>query len=74
GKVDGGAPGVRYAYGFEDDRSGDERIVGHGGGAPGINGKLEMYWDLDATVVTLGNYDRVAEMVSMKARRLLAGG
>lgn len=73
GKVDTPKPGVRYAYGFEDDRSGNERIVGHGGGAPGINGLLDMYWDLDATVVALGNYDRVTQLVSMKARRLLAG-
>ena len=65
-------PKVRYAYGFVDDRSGASRIVGHGGGAPGISAKLDMYWDLGATVVALGNYDFVAEFVSMKAKRLLA--
>jgi CubicO group peptidase (beta-lactamase class C family) len=65
-------PDVRYAYGFGDDRSGPTRIVGHGGGAPGIIAKLDMYWDLGTTVVALGNYDRVAELVSMKAKRLLA--
>lgn len=74
GKVDVPRPGVRYAYGFEDDRSGAERIVGHGGGAPGISGKLDMYWDLDATVVALGNHDFVAEAISMKANRLLQAG
>jgi hypothetical protein len=74
GKVDTPRPGGRYAYGFVDDRSGSERIVGHSGGAPGINGKLDMYWDLDATVAVLGNFDMVAEMVSTKARRLIAGG
>jgi CubicO group peptidase (beta-lactamase class C family) len=73
GKVDAPPkPGVRYGYGFEDDRSGPTRIVGHGGGAPGISAKLDMYWDLGATVVALGNYDRVAELVAMKAKRLLA--
>lgn len=73
GKVDAMRPHVRYGYGFVDDRSGAERIVGHGGGAPGISAKLDMYWDLDATVVALGNVDHVAELVSMKARRLLTG-
>jgi CubicO group peptidase (beta-lactamase class C family) len=73
GKVDtpfGSA--VRYGYGFIDDRSGPARIVGHGGGAPGISAKLDMYWDLGATVVALSNYDGGADLVSMKARRLLA--
>ena len=74
GKVNVPRPGVKYAYGFEDDRSGTERIVGHGGGAPGISGKLDMYWDLDATVIALGNHDFVAELVSMKAKRLLQAG
>jgi CubicO group peptidase (beta-lactamase class C family) len=73
GKVDTPRPGTRYAYGFVDDRSGAERIVGHSGGAPGINGNIDMYWDLDATVVALGNYDHVAQLVSTKARRLLVG-
>jgi CubicO group peptidase (beta-lactamase class C family) len=72
GKVDTMRPKVRYGYGFEDNRPGPERIVGHGGGAPGISAKLDMYWDLGATVVALSNYDPAAELVSMKAKRLLA--
>ena len=67
-------PDVRYGYGFVDYRSGPTRIVGHGGGAPGISAKLDMYWDFGATVVALSNYDGVAELVSMKAKRLLAPG
>ena len=74
GKVDTPRPGVRYAYGFVDDRSGAERIVGHSGGAPGINGNLDMYQDSDVTVAVLANVDSMAHMVSMKARRLLATG
>jgi hypothetical protein len=31
-----------------------------------------MYRELGATVVALSNYDFVAELVSMKAKRLLA--
>jgi CubicO group peptidase (beta-lactamase class C family) len=74
GKVDTPRPGTRYAYGFVDDRSGAERVVGHSGGAPGINGNLDMYWDANATIVVLANTDGVAQLVSMKARHLLVGG
>jgi CubicO group peptidase (beta-lactamase class C family) len=72
GKFDMPEPGVKYGYGFMDDRSGPTRIVGHSGGAPGIYGKLDMFWDLGATVAVLANYDDAAHLVSMKARRLLA--
>jgi CubicO group peptidase (beta-lactamase class C family) len=71
GKVDTPRHGVKYGYGFEDDRSGPARIVGHTGGAPGINAALDMYWDLGSTVAVLANYDFAAHLVSMKARRLL---
>jgi len=48
---------MRYAYGFSDGSINDHRIVGHGGGAPGINGRLDMYLDLGYTVAVLANYD-----------------
>jgi hypothetical protein len=72
GKVDTFGPEVRYGYGFVDDRSGSERIVGHTGGAPGINAALDIYWDLGATVIALANIDNATRHVSQKARRLLA--
>jgi len=58
GKVDP-RPGVprRYAYGFEDNRSDGFRTVGHGGGAPGMNGMLEIYWETPYTVAVLSNFD-----------------
>jgi CubicO group peptidase (beta-lactamase class C family) len=73
GKVDTPRPETRYAYGFVDDRSGSERVVGHSGGAPGINGNLDMYWDADVTVAVLANVDRMVQLVSMRARRMLFG-
>jgi CubicO group peptidase (beta-lactamase class C family) len=72
GKVDTFGPEVRYGYGFVDDRLGSQRIVGHTGGAPGINGALDMYWDLGATVIALANLDNAVRNVAMKAKRLLA--
>jgi D-alanyl-D-alanine carboxypeptidase len=57
GKVDA-FTGERYAYGFEDRR--DERgngSVGHGGGAPGMNGDLRIYPKSGDVVVALANMD-----------------
>lgn len=58
GKVDPG-PGFpgKYAYGFDDSRARGHRVVGHGGGAPGMNGVLNILWDEGYTVVALANLD-----------------
>ncbi len=47
----------KYAYGFSDGSINGHRIIGHAGGAPGINGRLDMYLDLGYTVAVLANYD-----------------
>jgi D-alanyl-D-alanine carboxypeptidase len=68
GKVEAFA-GEKYAYGFEDRR--DNRgngSVGHGGGAPGMNGDLRIYLKSGYVVVALANMDppaaqRVTEWV-----------
>ena len=57
GKVDPGY-GFKYAFGFFDLR--DERgngWVGHGGGAPGMNGDLRIYPRSGYVVVVLANLD-----------------
>jgi D-alanyl-D-alanine carboxypeptidase len=57
GKVKAG-PGTRYAYGFEDARDADGNgWVGHGGGAPGINGDLKIYPKSRYVVAVLTNID-----------------
>jgi CubicO group peptidase (beta-lactamase class C family) len=56
GKVDVGN-GTRYAYGFEDDPSEGERSVGHGGGAPGMNGELRILPQSGYVVAVLSNLD-----------------
>jgi D-alanyl-D-alanine carboxypeptidase len=51
-------PGIRYAYGFEDDRDAEGNgWVGHGGGAPGMNGDLRIYPGSGYVVVVLANLD-----------------
>jgi D-alanyl-D-alanine carboxypeptidase len=57
GKVKAG-PGAKYAYGFEDARHPDGNgWVGHGGGAPGINGDLKIYPKPGYVVAVLANLD-----------------
>jgi hypothetical protein len=46
-----------YAYGFEDGRKGGLGAVGHGGGAPGMNGDLRIYPHSGYVVAVLSNLD-----------------
>ena len=49
---------ARYAYGFEDDRAPDGwGAVGHGGGAPGMNGELRIFPASGLVVAVLANLD-----------------
>jgi D-alanyl-D-alanine carboxypeptidase len=53
---------VKYAYGFGEKLVDGNRIVGHNGGAPGMNAELDMHLDTGYTVVVLANRDpQVAE-------------
>jgi D-alanyl-D-alanine carboxypeptidase len=48
----------KYAYGFEDQRDKDgSGWVGHGGGAPGMNGDLKIYPKSGYIVAVLANPD-----------------
>jgi CubicO group peptidase (beta-lactamase class C family) len=47
----------KYAYGFEESMVDGKRVIGHGGGAPGMNANLDMYWDSGYTVIVLCNLD-----------------
>jgi hypothetical protein len=64
-------PGRGYAYLFQDETDNGQRIVGHGGGAPGINAKLDMYLKSGYTVAVMANYDQAAGKVANKIRELL---
>jgi CubicO group peptidase (beta-lactamase class C family) len=67
-----------YGYGFQLDwtaSSGDEgkdRIVGHGGGFPGISSVLDMHPDTGLTFIAMCNYDDAAVIANRKCRELLA--
>jgi hypothetical protein len=49
--------GYAHAYGFEDLRLGGVRCFGHGGGAPGKNGDLEICPQSGYTIAVLANMD-----------------
>ena len=71
GKAEAG-PGGKYAYGFEDHRDKDGNgWVGHGGGAPGMNGDLKIYPKSGYVVAVLANLDppaaqRVSEFLDTR--------
>jgi len=56
GKVQGG-PSGKYAYGFSDTTQDGVRWVGHGGGAPGMNGDLKFCPDSGYIIAVLSNLD-----------------
>ena len=50
--------GVKYAFGFmDDDADAAFRHFGHGGGAPGMNGELEIYPRSGYVIAVLSNLD-----------------
>jgi D-alanyl-D-alanine carboxypeptidase len=49
--------GSKYAYGFSDRTSGGIRCFGHGGGAPGMNGDLEICPQSGTVIAVLANMD-----------------
>ncbi len=49
--------GVKYAYGFMDNREDGVRWFGHGGGAPGMNGDLRIFPGSGYVVAVLSNLD-----------------
>jgi CubicO group peptidase (beta-lactamase class C family) len=56
GKVDEGTFG-RYAYGFEDKTVNGARCFGHGGGAPGMTGDLQICPASGYVIAVLANMD-----------------
>jgi D-alanyl-D-alanine carboxypeptidase len=58
GKVATRRPGIKYAFGFEDELTKDGvQCFGHGGGSPGMNGRLSVFPGSNYVVVALANLD-----------------
>ena len=67
-----GTPDGTYAFGFEERRVNGTRCFGHGGGAPGMNGELEICPSAGYVVAALVNQDPPAasRIVDFAANRL----
>lgn len=68
GKVAMG-PNIKYGFGFGDRTINGERCFGHNGGAPGMNGDLEICPDSGYVVAVLSNLDppaagRIADFIT----------
>lgn len=57
GKVAMGMGGLKYGFGFGDGVINGTRCFGHNGGAPGMNGDLEICTTDHYTVAVLSNFD-----------------
>ena len=60
-----------YGYGFQITDVPGDRIVGHGGGFPGINSNLDVFLDSGYTAIVLSNYSGAAMPVQEKMRELV---
>jgi CubicO group peptidase (beta-lactamase class C family) len=61
-----------YGFGFGVQMGG--KIVGHGGGFPGINAQLDIYVGENYTLAVMSNYGGGAQPIVEKARTLLLAG
>lgn len=61
-----------YGFGFGIENGG--RIVGHGGGFPGINSQLDIYVGEEYTLAVMSNYGMGAQPIVDKARTLILAG
>jgi D-alanyl-D-alanine carboxypeptidase len=64
----------KYAYYFEDKTVNGERIIGHGGGAAGVNANLAMFMNSGWTVALMSNYDQGIMLLRGKIEKLLTQG
>jgi len=62
--------GGKYCYGFAEWSHGGRRVVGHGGGFPGISSQLDIHLESGYTVVVLSNTDPPA---AARLARFIAG-
>ena len=63
--------GANYGYGFSVATGAAGKVVGHGGGFPGINSNLDIYLDSGYIVAVMSNTDRGAGPVAAKIGELL---
>ncbi|MDY8136050.1 serine hydrolase domain-containing protein [Aquimarina sp. 2201CG5-10] len=61
----------RYGYTFQVDNRHGNKIVGHGGGAPGFTSYFSKYLKDKYVLIVLSNYDNIAREVSVAIESIL---
>ncbi len=46
-------------------------MIGHNGGAPGVDGNIDIYPDLGYTVIVLSNYDMATRPISQLIENII---
>jgi CubicO group peptidase (beta-lactamase class C family) len=63
---------ANYGYGFSVETLPVGKVVGHGGGFPGLNSNLDILVDRDIVVAVMSNYGGSATPIAAEINRLLA--
>jgi len=63
--------GDAYGYGFSVAEGAAGKVVGHGGGFPGLNSNLDIFIDSGYVVVVMSNYDEGASPVARQISTLI---
>lgn len=61
----------RYGYGFSIRSESAGKVVGHGGGFPGINSNLDIFLDSNYIVIVMSNYSSAASPVVNEIRQFI---
>lgn len=61
----------QYGYGFKVVETPNGKKVGHGGGFPGLNSKLDIFLNSGYIVVVMSNYNRGANYVATEIEKLI---
>jgi CubicO group peptidase (beta-lactamase class C family) len=64
--------GADYGYGFRVAQGAGGKVVGHGGGFPGINSQLDIYVDSGYIVAAMSNIDNGASPLANRIGQILA--
>jgi CubicO group peptidase (beta-lactamase class C family) len=63
--------GTGYGYGFGIMETPGGRVVGHGGGFPGLNSNLDVFTSNGYIIALMSNYDMGVEGLQEYIRRLV---
>jgi CubicO group peptidase (beta-lactamase class C family) len=63
--------GDGYGYGFSVEEGPLGKVVGHGGGFPGLNSNLDIFVESGFVVVVMSNYDGGATPVARQINQLI---